>query len=135
MYARLSLALAALAGALALPVAMPAAAERTQVSCSAPAPAAGTTFRGTVLHIPDSHTLCVASGPTPREWVRVSIDTSGDQLSRRDLMSATFAKVVVCRARGAAPGGGVTGECTIEGQTVQAAASQPVTRISAIFWR
>lgn len=135
MLPRLSLALAATVGALALPAATPAASEPARVSCSAPAPAAGTTFQGTVLHIPDDHTLCVAHGPTPQDWVRVSIDTSTAAVSRQDLMSAAFAKVVVCRSRRAEPGGGVAADCTVEGQPVQAVAARPMVRVSGIFWR
>ncbi|HXQ46827.1 MAG TPA: hypothetical protein VN806_09435 [Caulobacteraceae bacterium] len=66
------------------------------VQCTAPAPERGAAFSGPVLQVIDGRSLCVAEGPTPASWVRVTLAGAPDRGDRSDLMTAAFARRVTC---------------------------------------
>ena len=115
-------------------VATTAVASTPEVSCGAPLPAAGAIFEGTVLHVPDGRTLCVAQGPTPDRWVRVTLSNTPADAPRRDLMSAAFAKRAVCRVVGRS-GSGVVAQCEVDGAPLNEVLQRPAVRLAAFFWR
>lgn len=87
-----SLSLSAAPGRAATPTRTPVAS----VVCGAAPPRAGTVFSGPVLHVFDGRTLCVAQGPTPSEWVRVTLAGESPGGTRANLMAAAFARRVLC---------------------------------------
>jgi hypothetical protein len=70
--------------------------------CRASAPRAGMTIEGTVLHVVDDSSLCIATGPTPDEWIPLVIegpspvDHHDPMITKAALMSAVFARKVKC---------------------------------------
>lgn len=84
--------------------------DRPTAVCSAAAPAAGATISGPVLQVIDGRTLCVAQGPVPSRWVKVSlVEPAADRAS---LQSALFARKVVCTVQGQA-GDAVLARCAL----------------------
>jgi hypothetical protein len=111
--------------ALALGLALSAGAAQAQSLCSAPAPVAGETFRGPVLHVDDGESLCIALGDTPDRWVEVRLaDAPLQQLAaangaspRGTLMAATFAQMLTCTSLGEVESR-TTAVCRLEDQPV-----------------
>lgn len=105
------------ATALADPV--PAAAD----VCRASAPAAGATVEGTVLHVVDETTVCLAQGPTPDGWIPLivegpaPVDRHDPRVTKAALMSAVFAKKMSCVVT-SAYGGVARARCTVDRQPV-----------------
>src|SRR5688572_33039602 len=58
--------------------------------CRASAPAAGATVEGTVLHVADDNSVCLANGPTPDEWIPLIIE-GPSPVNRHDPMVAKAA--------------------------------------------
>jgi hypothetical protein len=117
------------------PATAPVRLERpAQAACSAAPPAPGAAFSGTVLQVIDGHTLCVAHGPTPDQWVRVRLSDAEVSQLRGALMAAAFAKDVACVAS-ASDGDGVVGVCTVDGRSVGRAAAEPDASTQAAGWR
>lgn len=103
-------------------------------ACTAAPPARGQSFSGTVLQVIDGRTLCVASGPTPDQWVRVRLSDADASLPRGALMATAFAREVTCVAE--VPGvDGVTAICTSDGQSIGRAAASPDATAQAASWR
>lgn len=121
-----------MAGALAtLALAAPALAQ----TCRAPAPAAGQTVSGPVLHVVDGATLCIAQGPTPDQWIPLRISPAPMTLpaDRERLMAAAFSQSLTCRIVG---GGTVkAAACTVGGRPLDAVLAQPATMTQAKAWR
>ena len=131
----LAFALALLAGSLCpAPGVADVTRPASEVACGAPLPDAGAIFEGTVLHVPDGRTLCVAQGPTPAQWLRVTLSDTDAATLRRDLMSATFAKRVVCRSVGRARAS-VLAECEVGGVPLADMLQRPSVRLAAFIWR
>jgi len=115
--------------------AQPVALQRpAAAACTAALPARGASFSGTVLQVIDGHTLCVASGATPDQWVRVRLSDGGPGLTRGALMAAAFAKEVTCVAA-SADGDGVEAVCTADGRSVGRTAAEPAATVQAASWR
>jgi hypothetical protein len=103
------------------------------VVCGAAAPPPGAVFSGTVLHVLDGRTFCVARGPRPAEWIRVTLPGAGN-VTRPQLMAAIFARRVVCVA-GPSSERGLVAQCRSDGQAALERAQSLPTRIEAEFWR
>lgn len=104
-------------------------------TCRAPAPAAGQTVSGPVLHIIDGRTLCIAQGPTPDQWVplRISPAISALSVDRERLMAAAFSQSVTCKVAG---GGAVKrATCTLAGRPLESLLTEPATITQAKSWR
>ena len=113
----------------------PVVLQRPAVAaCTAAAPSPGASFSGTVLQVIDGRTLCVASGPSPDQWVRVTLTDAGPNTGRGALMAAAFAKEVVCVA-GAADGDGVAAVCMAGARSLGRAATEPEATAQAADWR
>jgi hypothetical protein len=133
--AALSLCAASVAAAAPSAQALPAA-----VRCSAAAPAQGEHFSGPVLQVMDGQRLCIATGPTPDQWVEVrpaglvKAAQTSPAADRSLLMTAAFSKRLDCVA-GPRIDGAVQAVCTVEGAPlsaeVQSAADGPAWRL----WR
>ena len=122
---------AAAAGLTALAFVTPALAQ----TCRAPAPAAGQTISGPVLHVIDGRTLCLAQGPTPDQWIPVRISLAVATLpdDRERLMAATFAQSLTCKITG---GGAVkVATCSVAGRSLDALLAEPATITQAKAWR
>ena len=139
-FAAMAMIAATAAAPLTCPPAPPPGAQPTRLAppsmaaCTAAPPARGVSFTGTVLQVIDGHTLCVAFGPSPDQWVRVRLADGGASLPRGALMAAAFAKEVTCVA-GASDGEGLTAVCVIDGRSVGEAAAQPDAAAQAADWR
>jgi hypothetical protein len=91
-----------------------APATRLVAECTASSPRVGEPFAGPVLQVIDGRTVCVALGPTPDQWIRVSLADGKDATPRAALMDAVFAQRVVC-VRDRAGGQGVVAHCALDG--------------------
>jgi hypothetical protein len=137
--------MAMIAATAAQPLTCPPAPQPTRLAppgvaaCTAAPPARGVSFSGTVLQVIDGRTLCVASGPTPDQWVRVRLSDAAAGLPRGALMATAFSREVTCVAgppdAETASGGGVTAVCVVDGRSVGEAASQPDATAQAADWR
>ena len=136
-------AMAMIAATAAAPLTCPPAPPGAQptrldppsmAACTAAAPARGVSFTGTVLQVIDGHTLCVAFGPSPDQWVRVRLADGATGLPRGALMAAAFAKEVTCVA-GPSDAEGLTAVCVVDGRSVGEAAAQPDAAAQAADWR
>jgi hypothetical protein len=121
---------------VSLGVAAPALAQSVSGTCRAPAPTAGQTVSGPVLHVIDGQTLCIALGPTPDQWIPLRIAATATPLpSDRDrLMAATFSQSLECRitrGRGAVR----TAACTLAGRPLDDLLQEPATITQAKAWR
>ena len=104
-------------------------------TCRAPAPAAGQTISGPVMHVIDGRTLCVAQGPTPDQWIPVRISPAVAALpaDRERLMAAAFSQSLTCRITG---GGAVKiATCTLSGRPLESLLAEPATITQAKAWR
>lgn len=122
---------AAAVGLAVLAFGAPALAQ----TCRGPAPAAGQTISGPVLHVIDGRTLCLAQGPTPDQWVPVRISPAVTALpaDRDRLMAAAFAQSLTCKVTG---GGAVkVATCTVAGRPLDALLAEPATITQAKAWR
>ena len=106
------------------------AAAGAASACSAPQPAPGAIISGPVLAVPDSHTLCVATGPDPSQWVALRIAAPEPDLSVSMVMAAVFAKRVSCVVgpQGAA-------QCRVGQEDVRTVLGRPTLRTVAMAWR
>lgn len=104
-------------------------------TCRAPAPAAGTTVSGPVLHVIDGRTLCIAQGPTPERWIplRISPTLAALPVDRERLMAAAFSRSLTCRIGGGGPVR--TATCTLAGRPLLALLAEPATITQAKTWR
>jgi hypothetical protein len=109
-------------------------APPTAAACTAASPARGQSFSGTVLQVIDGHTLCVATGPTPDQWVRVRLSDADPGLPRGALMAAAFSREVTCVAD-RQEGDGVSAVCIVDGHSVGRAAASPDATAQAADWR
>ena len=89
----LSAVLAVTAALAGVAHATPAAAVTV---CSAPTPPPGAEISGPVLQVIDGRTFCLAEGPTPASWLKVTLAGSAGAGDRSDLMAAAFARRVTC---------------------------------------
>jgi hypothetical protein len=117
------------------PAARPVRLEASSAAaCTAAPPARGEAFSGTVLQVIDGRTLCVATGPTPDQWVRVRLTDADASRPRGALMAAAFAHEVSCVA-GAPDAEGVAAVCRVDGRSVGEAAASPDATAQAADWR
>ncbi len=103
--------------------------------CRAPAPAAGQTVTGPVLHVVDGRTLCIAQGPTPDQWIPLRISPALNVLpgDRDRLMAAAFSQSLVCKVTGGGPVRSAA--CTVAGRPLEALLTEPATITQAKTWR
>jgi hypothetical protein len=104
------------------------------VVCGAAPPSAGTVFSGPVLHVFDGRTFCVAQGPTPSEWVRVTLAGEALARTRANLMAAAFAKQVLCHADRAGQVG-VVARCVLDEAPLELLMESRPVRAEAAAWR
>ncbi len=105
-----------------------ASGASAQSVCGGPRPAAGTVLHGPVLAIPDASTLCVANGPSPAQWIAVSLPQL--KASRAILMAAAFGQNATCVI-----GADGVGECRIEDTPLAAEVRRPEIVKAAMQWR
>ena len=96
--------------------------------CQAPPPANGAVIHGPVLAVPDGSSLCLATGASPSEWVKIPI--SRPQTTRAALMAAAFGKNATCVVDRDG-----RGDCAVEGKPLAAALRQPEMVDAAYAWR
>lgn len=102
--------------------------------CTAAAPAAGATVSGTVLQVIDAHTVCVALGPLPSQWVRLAISDAPEQGSRGALMASAFGRDVDCVIVNRS-GPSAEALCSEDGVSVGRRAASPELQAEARLWR
>lgn len=137
MSARLALGLL-----FCLAAAFPACAlEDVQASaCGAPIPPEGVSFSGPVLQVIDGERLCVATGPSPQDWIEVRpvglrpAAALPAAQARALLMSATFSRRLDCVA-GQRIGEAVAAVCTVEGGALPAEMQAARARPGWTEWR
>ena len=106
--------------------------------CRASAPAVGRAVEGTVLHVADDNSVCLANGPTPDEWIPLVIEGPSPvnrhdpMLTKAALMSAVFAKKMSCVVT-SKEGGVAHARCTVEQKPVGLMVAS-VTREEAAAW-
>ena len=105
-----------------------ASGAAAQTACGAARPAAGTVLHGPVLAIPDTSTLCVATGTSPAQWTAVSLPALNT--SRAVLMAAAFGQNATCVI-----GADGIGDCRIEDAPLAAEIRRPEIVKAAIQWR
>lgn len=125
--------------AVALAVMTSASASQAQTvaqTCRGPAPAAGQTVSGPVLHVIDGRTLCIAQGSTPDHWVPLRVSASVTLLpdDRERLMAATFSHALSCRITGGRDAV-KTATCTLAGRPLDDLLTAPATITEATAWR
>lgn len=99
-------------------------------ACSAPPPPPGTIVSGPVLAVPDSHTVCVAMGPLPSQWVALRIVQPDPDLSVSMVMAAVFSKRVSCVV-----GQQGQAQCVVGQEDVRDVLRRPGLRTVATNWR
>lgn len=109
-------------------------------ACGAPAPSEGVSFSGPVLQVIDGERLCVATGPSPQDWVEVrpvglrpAAALPASQ-ARSLLMSATFSRRLDCVA-GERIGEAVAATCTVEGSPLEGEMGAASARPDWTQWR
>ena len=102
--------------------------------CKAEAPVVGQVFEGTVLQVIDGQTLCMAQGPTPAEWIRVTIAGAPADSDRGDLMAASFGQVLTCLTIRALPTG-VEARCEVNGAGLEQLIATGAARRDGLSWR
>jgi hypothetical protein len=102
--------------------------------CSAPSPASGQRFTGTVLQVIDGETLCLAQGPTPADWIRVSVAGAPRDARRSALAAAAFGRVLSCVALRDSPSG-VVADCAVAGAAVNQLIMTKAVRLQGQSWR
>lgn len=102
--------------------------------CVAQAPSVGQSFEGTVLQVIDGQTLCVAEGPTPAEWIRVTIAGAPPDSDRGTLMAASFGRVLDCVAVRAVTTG-VEARCEVNGAGLEQLIATDNMRLEGPSWR
>ena len=107
---------------------------RITAACTAKAPASGQTFHGAVLQVIDGHTLCVAQGPDPETWIRVSMAAIPRETTRGALMAATFAKPITCVAGPGSPSG-ATARCVLDGRELASLVAKRSIIKASYDWR
>jgi hypothetical protein len=106
--------------------------------CRASAPKAGATIEGTVLHVVDDRSLCVATGPTPDEWIPLivegasPVDRHDPMVTKAALMSAVFAKKMSCKVT-STEGGVSHATCAIDRTPIKTMVAN-VTPAQAALW-
>jgi micrococcal nuclease len=102
--------------------------------CKAEAPGVGRVFEGTVLQVIDGQTVCLAQGPPPAEWIRVTIAGAPRDSSRGTLMAAAFGQVLDCVAMRAMPAG-VEARCEVNGASLERLIATDAARRDGLSWR
>jgi hypothetical protein len=106
--------------------------------CRASAPAPGAAVEGTVLHVADDQSVCLAQGPTPDEWIPLIIegpspvDRHDPMVAKAALMSAVFAKRMSCVVT-SKDAGVAHARCTVEQKPVGLVVAS-VSRTDAAAW-
>jgi hypothetical protein len=123
-------------GPLAVQPGAPPSRVSILAACTAPPPEVGQVFQGVVLQVMDSRTFCVAQGPTPDAWIRVTIDPGPAGSTRETVMAASFGRMVSCIAIDAPVAGGVGAHCdTREGEPLDQLLNTGHVRQAALSWR
>lgn len=106
--------------------------------CLASAPAVGAAVEGTVLHVADEYTVCLAQGPTPEDWIPLivegpsPVDRHDPMLSKAAMMRAVFAKRLSCVVT-SKDAQGAHARCSIEQKPVGLVVAS-VSRGEAAAW-
>ena len=109
-------------------------ARQMIAECVAQAPSVGRSFEGTVLQVIDGQTLCVAEGPTPVEWIRVTIAGAPQDSDRGTLMAASFGRVLDCLVVRTLPTG-VEARCEVDGAGLEQLVATDTARRKGLSWR
>jgi len=106
-----------------------AAPSAVTVACNAPAPTLGAEVSGPVPQVIDGRTFCLAEGPTPASWLKVTLAGDAGAGGRSDLMAAAFARRVTCVVykRG---DDGVVARCAVDVATGAHLGPQPASETS-----
>ena len=99
------------------------------IACSAPAPAPGAQVSGPILQVIDGRTFCLAEGPTPASWLKVTLVGAAGAADRSDLMATAFARRVTCIVSQSG-GDGVLARCAIDVAPGAGLGPQPASRTS-----
>jgi hypothetical protein len=118
----ISLAILALAG-LAMASAAPA-----ETVCGRASPVVGAVVHGPILDIPNSATLCIATGASPSQWVAIPVPQL--RASRALLMAAAFGQNATCVV-----GADGLGDCRIEGRALADEVTRAEVRKASMQWR
>ena len=86
------------------------------------------TVHGPILEVPDESSLCVALGPTPDRWVRITLQTPA--ADRSTLMAAAFGRNADCKV-----GRDGRGDCAIEGSALHDQLRDPQVIAASVQWR
>lgn len=87
-----------------------------------------------MLQVIDGQTLCVAEGPTPEEWIRVTIAGAPPDFARGALMAASFGQVLDCLVVRAMPIG-VEARCEGDGAGLEQLIATDAARRDGMSWR
>lgn len=125
-----------LATVLALTTSAPVAAAHMPqfATCGAKRPVAGEAFSGFVLQVMDGDDLCVAKGPTPREWTRIHLAGVPQTSTRGALMAASFAQKVECVALESHAADTVA-SCSLDGAPLSQIVRRPSVQAAGAAWR
>jgi hypothetical protein len=103
-------------------------------ACTARPPSLGEVFAGAVLQVINGRTICVAQGPTPADWIRVTIAGAPQDGSRGALMAASFGRSVECVAVRATKDG-IQARCVVDGLPLSAVMGAEAVRLEGLSWR
>ncbi|HTX50631.1 MAG TPA: hypothetical protein VME40_14690 [Caulobacteraceae bacterium] len=104
-------------------------------ACAAPAPRVGELISGPVLQVVDGRNLCVALGPTPRQWVAIEVADAPADVPRGALMAVVFGRTITCVVTDRGPGGRARALCVKDGESAGRLAGAPDARAQAAAWR
>jgi hypothetical protein len=102
--------------------------------CTASPPSTGEAFSGPVLQVIDGRTLCVARGPTPADWIRVTARGAPRGSTRQALMAAAFGRSLACVAVKVGSSG-LEARCTVDGAPLSEVLGTDANRVDAMGWR
>lgn len=105
-----------------------AAGASARTVCQGPAPTAGQVIHGPVLEVPDSTTLCLATGASPNQWTAISVPQL--KASRAVLMAAAFGQNATCVV-----GADGQGDCKIEGRALADEVTRPEVQKASMQWQ
>lgn len=117
-----------------------AGAAKAETPCQGASPVVGAEIHGPVLQVLDSERLCVALGPTPDQWVEVTLapeplrKTTAHPANRGSLMAVAFAQNITCKIVDMTNGRPVAA-CRLDDQSVRALTREPTAYTAGQAWR
>ena len=119
---------------LPMAVSLGAASAAEPVVCRGAAPAVGQSFEGIVVEVFDGHTLCVARGFFPSDWILVQLTGAPGTSTRQTLMAASFARQLTCLV-GRSTLEGVGARCMVGGAPLEQVLATKAARQEGLAWR